>query len=167
MKMCVKYLKKSVVIYNNIIDKYIRIIRSYRVANNAFKCGSNLKVDTDCYFSELNNIELGDNIVINRGVIMPANRLAGIKIGNNCVFSYRCQILTGGRKILDEVGFSKEHEYKEVKIGNNVWVGANSIILPGVVIPDNVVIAAGSIVTKSLESGNIYGGVPARFLKKI
>lgn len=76
-------------------------------------------------------------------------------------------MLTGGRKVIKEIGISKEHIYRDIKIGNNVWIGANSIILPGVVVEDNVVIAAGSVVTKSLDSGYIYGGVPAKLIKKI
>ena len=56
---------------------------------------------------------------------------------------------------------------KPIVIGNNVYIGVNSIILPGVTIGDNVIIGAGSIVTKKLESNGVYGGNPARLIKKI
>ena len=56
---------------------------------------------------------------------------------------------------------------KPVKIGDNVWVGARVTILPGVTIGDNVVIAAGSVVTKDCSSSGIYGVIPAKIIKKI
>ena len=61
------------------------------------------------------------------------------------------------------------HYYKlgKVKIGNNVFIGAHSIICQPVTIGDDVVIAAGSVVTKNIPSGEIWGGVPAKFIKKV
>ena len=52
----------------------------------------------------------------------------------------------------------------KVQIGNNVFVGAKTVILPGVSIGDNAVIAANSSVTKSVPSNEVWGGVPARFI---
>jgi acetyltransferase-like isoleucine patch superfamily enzyme len=49
-----------------------------------------------------------------------------------------------------------------VSVGNNVWVGANCVLLPGVTIGDNAIIAAGSVVTTAVPAGEIWGGVPAR-----
>lgn len=54
---------------------------------------------------------------------------------------------------------------KNVRIGNNVLIGANCAVLPGAVIPDNVVIGAGSVIKGELSSNGIYGGVPCRLLK--
>ena len=76
-----------------------------------------------------------------------------------------------GSKIIsanhDVSDFSK-HIKKPVKIGNNVWIGANVVILPGVEIGDNTVIGAGSIVTKSFKEGNcIIAGNPAKIIKKL
>lgn len=54
----------------------------------------------------------------------------------------------------------------KVEIGNDVWIGANCIILDGVVIKDGAVIAANSVVTKNVDEYCIFGGSPAKFLKK-
>ncbi|WP_241666118.1 acyltransferase [Planococcus koreensis] len=54
-----------------------------------------------------------------------------------------------------------------IKIGNNVFLGINSIIMPGVTVGDNCIIAAGSIVTKNVQSNTIVGGSPAKFLKTV
>lgn len=54
-----------------------------------------------------------------------------------------------------------------VTVGDNVWVGANCVLLPGVTIGDNSLVAAGSVVTRDVPSGEIWGGVPARFIKAV
>lgn len=54
-----------------------------------------------------------------------------------------------------------------VVIGNNVWIGMRSIIMKGVRIGDNSIIAAGSVVTKDVPSNQLFGGNPASFLKKL
>jgi len=52
-------------------------------------------------------------------------------------------------------------------VGANVWVGANCVLLPGVTIGDNALIAAGSVVTRDVPPNEIWGGVPARKLKDV
>ena len=55
----------------------------------------------------------------------------------------------------------------EVKIGNNVFIGANTIVLKGVTIGDRSIIGAGSVVTKNIPEDEIWGGNPAKFIRKI
>lgn len=65
--------------------------------------------------------------------------------------------------------FADKSYYREmgkVKIGNDVWIGTNAVILDDVVIGDGAVIAAGAIVTKNVEPYTIVGGIPAKFIKK-
>ena len=60
------------------------------------------------------------------------------------------------------------HKYKRVEIGNGVWLGARSIILPEVKIADKIIVGAGSVVTKNLEKeGWLYAGNPARPIKPL
>lgn len=54
-----------------------------------------------------------------------------------------------------------------IRIGNNVWLGANVTVLPGVTIGDNAVVAAGAVVTKDVPENMIVAGVPAKILKSI
>jgi serine acetyltransferase len=70
--------------------------------------------------------------------------------------------------------FRSSHNYeihdeeKPIVIGNNCWIGANAVILPGVEIGDHTIVAAGAVVTKSFPEGDcIVGGVPARVIKWI
>lgn len=64
---------------------------------------------------------------------------------------------------------SPEHPTKNapVSIGNNVWIGAKAIILPGSVIGDHCVIAAGSIVTSEIPAKTLAAGIPAKVIKNI
>lgn len=62
-------------------------------------------------------------------------------------------------------GLKEGFTFKEITIGKNVWIGANSTVLQGVSIGDGAVIAAGAVVTKDVPSYEIWG-VPARFIKK-
>jgi acetyltransferase-like isoleucine patch superfamily enzyme len=64
---------------------------------------------------------------------------------------------------IDEQGFST----KPIVIGDDVWIGANAVILPGVTIGKHVVVAAGAVVTKDVPDNTIVGGVPAKEIKKI
>jgi acetyltransferase-like isoleucine patch superfamily enzyme len=59
-------------------------------------------------------------------------------------------------------------EGKDIVLGERCWIGMNSVILPGVILGDNTVVAAGAVVTKSFEEGHcIVGGVPAKIIKKL
>lgn len=56
---------------------------------------------------------------------------------------------------------------KPIHIGKNVWIGANSVVLPGVTVGDGAVIAAGAVVTRDVPENTVVGGVPAKFIKAI
>jgi acetyltransferase-like isoleucine patch superfamily enzyme len=87
-----------------------------------------------------------------------------IKIGCNCAISWNVQILDTD---LHNVVFEDKVQInsKLIFLGNNVWVGANSIILKGVSLGDNCIVAAGSVVTKSFPENSLIGGNPAKLIK--
>lgn len=88
-----------------------------------------------------------------------------ISIGNKVTITSGVRFLThdGSTWLFnDEKG--RRELFKKIKVGNNVFIGINSIIMPGVVIEDKVIVAAGSVVTKSVPSGVIVGGNPARII---
>lgn len=88
----------------------------------------------------------------------------GIEIGKNVRMGPSIKIISANHDILN---FDKHIKCKPIKIGDNCWIGANAIILPGVELEDHVIVAAGSVVTKSFTKNCVIGGVPARVLKKI
>ena len=68
----------------------------------------------------------------------------------------------------DVNNYSKYVKSKSIIIGDNCWIGAGAIILPGVSLGDHIIVAAGSVVTKSFEDNDqIIGGNPAQFIKKL
>lgn len=85
-----------------------------------------------------------------------------ISIGDNCV-------ITTGTKIISHFFNPEKHRmyYGPVVIGNNVFLGMNVLIVNSISIGDNAVVAAGSVVTKDIPAGEIWGGVPAKFIKKV
>jgi acetyltransferase-like isoleucine patch superfamily enzyme len=90
-----------------------------------------------------------------------------VSIGNNVTISYDVKFLTHDASIGIYLGKKNASDLcGEIKIGNNVFIGANSIIMYGINILDNTIIAAGSVVTKSFPENVIIGGNPARVIGK-
>ncbi|MEH7886348.1 acyltransferase [Bacillus sp. JJ1609] len=90
---------------------------------------------------------------------------AKITIGKNAQIAPNCGIITTNHNIYNP----NEHiQGKDVVIGDNCWVGMNSVILPGVVLGDHTVVGAGSVVTKSYSEGYVViAGVPAKVIHKL
>ena len=111
------------------------------------------------------NTYIGDNFYANYDCIFID--VAKIDIGNNVFFGPRVCLYTAGHPIDAEIR-NKQLEYgKNIKIGNDVWVGGNTVINPGVTIGNNVVIGSGSVVTKDIPDGVIAAGVPCRVIRRI
>ena len=90
-----------------------------------------------------------------------------VSIGCNCDISSRVTIVTGTHKIGTMERAAGSGYSKDIKIGNGVWIGVGVIILGGVEIGDGSIIAAGAVVNTNIPNGVIYGGVPAKYIKKI
>lgn len=114
---------------------------------------------TDCG----KNIEVGRNVFINSGCCFQDQ--GGITIGDNCLIGQQVVIATLNHDL--QLSNRADMFPEPVKIGNNVWIGAHSTILPGVNIGDNAVIAAGAVVTKDVPANSVAAGVPARVIKTI
>ena len=113
---------------------------------------------------DYSNIILHKNCEINDGSYIVARDR--IEIGENTGIAYRVTILTGtGINPHNSLKYLYPRRKASVKIGNNVWIGANSTILPGVTIGDFSVVAAGSVVTKDVPPGVLVAGVPAEIKK--
>ena len=111
------------------------------------------------------NIEVGENFFMNFNCVI----LDGAKVtfGDNVFVAPGCGFYTAGHP-LDAETRNKGLEYAlPIRVGNNVWIGGNVIVLPGVSIGDNCIIGAGSVVTRDIPSGTVAAGNPCRVLKKI
>ena len=96
------------------------------------------------------HVHLGNNVYANFNLTLVDD--VDIYIGNDCLFGPNTVIATAGHPIDPELRARVTQYNAEVHIGNNVWLGAGVIVMPGVTIGDNTVIGAGSIVTKDIPS---------------
>jgi acetyltransferase-like isoleucine patch superfamily enzyme len=87
-----------------------------------------------------------------------------IEIGNNCQITNGVKFFTHGGAQAIRKDYPKFDCFGKVSIGDYVYIGTNSLIMPGVSIGDNVLVAAGSVVSKSIPSGYVVGGNPAKII---
>ncbi|WP_140764802.1 acyltransferase [Mesorhizobium sp. B4-1-4] len=116
------------------------------------------------WFHVLGNarLSIGSRSFINSGVMIDVS--TAVSIGKNCLVGDCVVIQDSNYHEIDEGAGVKT---KAVVIGDNVWIGRNSIILPGVEIGDHSVIGAGSVVTKSVPPHSLVAGNPARIIREI
>lgn len=139
---------------NNLSKLFWKIILIKKPVEYARKKGvrlgqGNSFVDHPCFASEPYLVSFGDNNRVSFGV---------------CFVTH-----DGGRWVLDHL-YKEEgpfYKYGKIEIGNNNFIGANVLICPNIKIGDNCIIAAGSIVTKSIPSNEVWGGTPAHYIMRI
>ena len=93
----------------------------------------------------------------------------GIEIGNDVSIAHSSSILSTNHTWNDvtvPIKYNKE-TFSKVTIENDVWIGCGCRILAGVTLHERSVIAAGAVVTSTVESNSVYGGIPAKLIKKI
>lgn len=111
------------------------------------------------------HIEVGKNFFANYNCTILD--VAKVKIGDNCMLAPNVAIYTAGHPIHPDTRNSGYEYGVEVVLGDNVWVGGNSVICPGVHIGNNVVIGAGSVVTKDIPDNVIAAGNPCKVIREI
>lgn len=137
-------------------------IRNFLVSRYLNSCGKKIRVKSGAEISPYSSV--GDFTELGTRCLIQSN----VSIGNNVIMGPDVKIYSRNHKTDSiEVPIQKQgKEYLKTLIGNDVWIGANVIILPGVKINDHCVIAAGSIVTKDIESYSVVGGSPAKLIRK-
>lgn len=111
------------------------------------------------------NTSVGENFYANYDCIIID--VCPVTIGNNTFFGPRVCIYTAAHPVDAEVRAAGLEYGKPVSVGNDVWIGGNAVINPGVGIGNNVVIGSGSVVTKDIPDGVIAVGNPCKVLRPI
>lgn len=111
------------------------------------------------------NVFIGEDAYINFNLSLVDD--GKIYIGDNALIGPNVTIITTNHPINPHLRLNKSLYVQDVHIGNNVWIGAGAIILPGVEIGDNTVIGAGSVVTKNIPSNVVAVGTPCKVLRNI
>lgn len=156
--------KLKAVLYHAIIEPDIK--RSFAA------CGKNSRVESGGDFFPLSNIHVGDHVSIGTSARFWTTR-AQIYIEDYALFGPDVTIITGdhrkdviGKHIIELTDADKtEDDDQDVVIGKGAWIGAGTIILKGVHIGEDAIVAAGSVVTKDVAPYTIVGGSPAHFIK--
>ena len=143
----------------------------YRLLGVVEICGEDKKchyfIGNPKVIGEYHNILVHNNSEIERNCFLLAKDK--IEIGLNSTLAYGVTVLTGADPNGPENKLSILYPAikSPVKIGDNCWIGANSIILPGVTIGDMTVVAAGSVVTREIPSNVMVAGNPAIVKKRL
>jgi len=106
-------------------------------------------------------ITFGHNCSINHQAYL--NGMGGISVGSNVHISAGAKIISTGLETNLCIG---KHITKEIVIEDNVWIGAGAIVLQGVRIKKNSIVAAGAVVNKDINENEIWAGVPAQLIKR-
>lgn len=182
--LCVGYIIREISKFDSYLYMYVNgnlISRKFR------KNGILPRIGFGCVIYYPQKIEIGDNVTIGNYVTLyNESKVIGIKIGNNTHIGDHSYLSgVGGLEIGENVAissgvriYSHSNDYKnsnkpiseqvkkdKIIIGNNILIGANVAILPGVKIGNNSVVGAGAVVTKNVPKNTIVIGVPAKPLK--
>jgi maltose O-acetyltransferase len=127
------------------------------------KAGKGLAIIRPVKIYGKKNIVIGKDVVIGSFVHIWGN--GGLSIGDRTLIASNTVITTLTHDYKDPNMRYANAVAKRVNIGNDVWIGTNAVILPGITIGDGAVIGAGSIVTKNVPKNAIVTGNPAKILK--
>lgn len=136
-----------------------------RIVKQLLGKSENAFINPPFYCDYGSHIEVGKNFFANYNCCILD--VAKVKIGDNCMFAPNVSVYTAGHPIHPDTRNSGYEYGIKVTIGDNVWVGGNTVICPGVRIGNNVVIGAGSVVTRDLPDNVVAAGNPCRIIKKI
>lgn len=162
---------------------YIRLLASlYQHRGRGSKIYGNVRMDTPpyrrfflgdhsviesycCINNAVGDVVIGDytRIGIHNTIIGPVCIGNHVNLAQGITVTALNHIFDDKTKRIDEQGITT----KPIIIGDDVWIGANAVILPGVTIGKHCVVAAGAVVTKNVPDNTIVGGVPAKEIKKI
>ena len=131
-----------------------------------FSLGQNSVVESySCINNAVGDIIIGDHtrIGIHNTIIGPVTIGSHVNLAQGITVTALNHNFSDTTRRIDEQGISTN----PVTIENDVWIGANAVILPGVTIGQHAVVAAGAVVTADVPANTVVGGVPARIIKKI
>lgn len=129
------------------------------------RLGKNPYVEPNIFCGFGFNIEAGDNFFVNNNCVFvdPGK----IVFGDNVLIAPQCGFYTALHPLDVEQRNAKLEAAYPIHVGDNVWIGGRTIVLPGVTIGSNTVIGAGSVVTRDIPSGVLAMGNPCRVVREI
>lgn len=133
------------------------------------KVGDNVRIYSSVKILGTGTLEIGSDVHIGPGVMIMASQPAKVRIGN-CVDIGPGVLITNGTHEIDRAGehIAGRGIARDLKIGDGCWLGARAMVLPGVTLPRKTLVAAGAVVSKSIERESLLiAGVPAVVKKSL
>ncbi len=166
-KMSLIFMKLKGLKTGTLTDK---IDRFYCLWPHQLKIGDNVAIQRNVYihiahpFSDIHQVQIGDNSFI--GANTEINCSSRVLIGKDVLIASSCTLVDSGHRY-SEFKLIKDQSttQKPIIIEDDVWIGTQSAILEGVKIGVGAIVAAGSLVKTDIPAHQIWGGVPAKFLK--
>lgn len=157
-----KMIYYAVVLFGNAIINKIpsRHLRRWFYQLLGAKIGKNTYIFRRVELLLPKGLVLGNNVVV--GWFAELDARGGIFIGDNTNISSHVKLITGSHDICSPEFCA---EFKPINIGHHVWIGTDAMVLQGVSIGNGAIVAAGSVVTKDVPDNEMWGGVPARYIK--
>jgi acetyltransferase-like isoleucine patch superfamily enzyme len=131
-----------------------------------FSLGKNSVIESfSCINNAVGDVVIGDHtrVGLHNTIIGPVKIGSHVNLAQGITVTALNHTFTNPEKRIDEQGVSTT----PVAIGDDIWIGANAVILPGVTIGEHSVVAAGAVVTKDVPPHSLVAGVPARIIKTI
>lgn len=150
--------------YNNIKPSNIKY-RNKLIKNILGKTKNKFIIEQPFMCDYGYNIKIGENFYANHNLIILDGNT--VEFGDNVFIAPNCSFYTAGHPLDFSIRNEGLEYAKPIKVGNNVWIGGNVVVLPGVTIGDNSVIGAGSVVTKDIPSNVVAVGNPCKVIKHL
>jgi len=129
------------------------------------KTGNHFWIEPNFFCDYGYNIEIGENFYANHNCVIldPAK----VTFGNNVFIGPNCGFYTAGHPLDSKIRNNGLEFARPINIGNDVWIGGNVCVMPGVTIGNNVVIGAGSVVTKNIPDNVVAVGNPCKVKRQL
>lgn len=137
----------------------------FRIAKTGnVKIGEMVRVARGAKFYVNGKLEIGKNTYINPNCLVVVQEC--VRIGSHCAISWNVQILDDDMHDIVDAEGRRLNSKKSIVIGDNVWIGANAVVLKGVTIGEGAIVGANSLVVKDVPPHAVVGGNPAKILKE-
>ena len=150
----------------SILPKKIRMLI---LAKNGVVFGNNSALSRRFYLDNPQCLRMGNNVFVNYGVHFHcgAQSDATISLEDNVFIGPDVRFCIPSHEIGQETQRAGKNTYKPITIKKGAWIGACSLILGGVTVGEGSVVAAGAVVVNDIPDNELWGGVPARYIKAL
>lgn len=112
------------------------------------------------------DVVIGRGTFVNTGALVDVGRQGSVRIGERCNLGPQVALLGQTHEVEGDGRYRRRSEHRPVVVGDDVWLGARSTVLPGVTVGDGCIVAAGAVVSRDIGPGGVWAGVPARRVER-